>query len=1280
MNTLTLALRSLRKIPVSLFIGGWLALLVSLTLTQTSVAATRQLLSPVAPLPISGREIDSRALMEYEKLIASDGESNDLFGNSLALSSDGTLALIGAPQDGDLGDFAGAAYIFTWDGFTWIEQQKLTASDGVSVDGFGFAVALSADGTTALIGAPFAGGSSGAAYVFTLDGSTWVEQQKLTASDATEDALFGYSMALSADASTLLIGAVRDSEYYTYGGAAYVFAGDGISWTQQTKLTPTEGAGLDEFGRSVALSADGTVALIGAPLQDAVGEDAGAAYFFLFEEPVWVEKQRVTASSGTNFARFGESVALNLDGTIVLIGAPDDDTANGDAGAAYGFAWTGLEWTEQQQLIASDANGEERFGYAVSLDAAGTTALIGVLDDDDLGSNSGSAYVLIGDGGTWAEDQKLLASDGIAFDAFGIDVALNQDASMLLISAQFGDGTNGDEGAVYAFIPEIIEPTGTPTRTATITEIPATPEPTLAATPTATPPGFTNCGAVSTISIGECQALVALYNNTNGPGWTNRTGWLTHPDPCMWYGVGCAGGHVSGLELANNALLGSIPAELGDLSLLTMLNLFQNHLTGGIPAALENLSSLQILNLGRNLNLSGTIPPELGNLSQLQSLSLYDMNLTGTIPAELGNLGALTVLELHRNHLSGGIPSALGNLTSLTTLNLSGNLLTGDIPAAFASLTNLQAGSTSVDYNRLTGVDPGVIALLDMVNPGWNATQTIPPTNVGTVSDPVGLKITWTPILYSAHGGNYFVTCTDGVNQVTTTTADKTSAEATISGLPAAIYTCGVSSYTPAHASNQNELTSAEAFAPSINYAGQPVPPNDLIADPIVFDGYQQQNHSLNIASATRSGDPVPPDTDPLCPVNIPADAVGIHYRISGNSPDFGDSAGIVITAGGPIWFSNRAVAERETADTAIVVYEESAVNTVGAIVACDDDHAPGEISISSARFDLDPAKTYRVVVWNEGIAVSGAIIELAEATFDLFTPADDSVQATTPATFTWQPYTGAVSYYFTVGLTTELSKYTLVERTPAADGDELTCVANLCTLTVVPGSDLAGYLDEGNFLWTVAASLSDDDPTIPLYDSNQSFRLVIGTPKFTPLSNGGFEIATENSGQPAGWTGKNLSKDKLKCNKPDKVVAHTGECAYQFKGGSDEKASLAQEVDATTYGAGDQVKLTAWGRGKGIVSQTKIVINVRYQDQSRTKAKVAFPVGDLVEYTLFSSSVIELIAPADSIKVKINHKNLTGKLILDDIELTITQGGTRSSPLPLPLPETEPASHLGQR
>ena len=364
--------------------------------------------------------------VEVAKLLADDGATNDFFGFSVALSGD--TAVIGALRDDNdvNGIDSGSAYVFTRSGTTWSRQAKLTATDGAANDTFGGNVALSGD--TAVIGAlgdddDVSGVDSGSAYVFTRSGTTWSQQAKLTATDGAAGDEFGYSVALSGD--TAVIGAARDDDNGNDSGSAYVFTRSGTTWSQQAKLTTADGAAGDVFSISVALSGD--TAVIGADLDDEKGDNSGAAYVFTRSGITWSQQAKLTANDGAAGDLFGIRVALS--GVTAVIGAARDDDKGDNSGAAYVFIRSGTTWSQQAKLTAADGAANDRFGTRVAI--SGDTAVIGAILDDDKGDNSGSAYVFTRSGASWRQQAKLTATDGAADDVFGWSVALSGDTAVI---------------------------------------------------------------------------------------------------------------------------------------------------------------------------------------------------------------------------------------------------------------------------------------------------------------------------------------------------------------------------------------------------------------------------------------------------------------------------------------------------------------------------------------------------------------------------------------------------------------------------------------------------------------------------------------------------------------------------------------------------------------------------------------------------------------------------------------------------------------------------------
>ena len=216
--------------------------------------------------------------------------------------------------------------------------------------------------------------------------------------------------------------------------------------------------------------------------------------------------------------------------------------------------------------------------------------------------------------------------------------------------------------------------------------------------------------------MSDRDALIALYNATDGPNWTRADNWLSDAPLESWYGVSAnsEGTEVDTLVLrvngwTGNGLRGPIPAELGQLQNLEWLDLSNNHLIGPIPSELGQLQNLKMLWLHRsNENipekLSGPIPPELGQLKNLVYLRLYGNDLSGPIPPELGQLQNIEILRLQNNRFTGPIPPELGQLQNLKMLYLDDNQLSGPIPPELGQLQDLYL--LGLSGNLLTGPLP----------------------------------------------------------------------------------------------------------------------------------------------------------------------------------------------------------------------------------------------------------------------------------------------------------------------------------------------------------------------------------------------------------------------------------------------------------------------------------------------------------------------------------------------------------------------------------------------
>lgn len=194
-----------------------------------------------------------------------------------------------------------------------------------------------------------------------------------------------------------------------------------------------------------------------------------------------------------------------------------------------------------------------------------------------------------------------------------------------------------------------------------------------------------SCADVTGMPQTDCEALVALYNNTEGANWTDNTDWLVTNTPCDWYGISCAWHGAWTINLDYNNLSGTIPAELGNITMLASLTIEGNSLSGPLPPELGNFTDVYNIDISDN-QLTGTIPTQVGNLSSLRLLDLSGNQLTGSVPGELGNLTDAEAISLDENLLTGTIPTQVGNLSSVELFSLGSNQLTGTIPAELGDL------------------------------------------------------------------------------------------------------------------------------------------------------------------------------------------------------------------------------------------------------------------------------------------------------------------------------------------------------------------------------------------------------------------------------------------------------------------------------------------------------------------------------------------------------------------------------------------------------------------
>jgi hypothetical protein len=371
------------------------------------------------------------------KLVGTGAVGQSEQGAAAALSADGNTAIVGGPgDDGNIG----AAWIYTFGGGVWTQQAKLVGTGGGAAEQ-GASVAISADGNTAIVGGPHASSNTGAAWIFTRNGSTWTEQgSRLVGTGGGANAGQGYSVSISADGNTAIVGAPGTA---SDAGAVWIFVRSGGVWTQQgSKLVGTGASGAAGQGWSVALSADGATALVGGP-DDKGG--TGAAWVYTLSGGVWTQQGAKLVGTGAGgAANQGSAVSLSADGNTAIVGGPDDAS---NTGAAWIFVRSSGVWTQQgAKLVGTGATGAAYQGTSVALSGDGNTAIMGGYKDN---TNIGAFWALSRSGTTWTQQgSKLVGTGEVDNSEQGISVALSADGGVAIVG---GLQDNDSTGAAWIF-------------------------------------------------------------------------------------------------------------------------------------------------------------------------------------------------------------------------------------------------------------------------------------------------------------------------------------------------------------------------------------------------------------------------------------------------------------------------------------------------------------------------------------------------------------------------------------------------------------------------------------------------------------------------------------------------------------------------------------------------------------------------------------------------------------------------------------------------------------
>jgi len=403
-----------------------------------------------------------------QRVVAIDDDASDWFGRSV--DADGEFAVIGAPGDDQMGTNAGAAYVFRRQGPSWVQIQKLTAeADAGPFDAFGTAVAVARD--LIAVGAPDdddAANSAGAVYLFEWDGSTWTRIEKFLPDDPSP-AGFTYGSAVdigiaipafgTVELADVVVGAPRADSFQ---GVVFLIERNGATWTSQGRFSDSDsGGGNDagEFGSSVAIRGDQIIG--GAPLDDQLGQNTGAAYIFGRGNInlIWGEVAALYPSSPAPGVQFGFSVAL--DDNVAVVGAPSPGSAP-PAGRVFIYD------TSTQVLTAGE--NFEQYGSSVAISESLNLIVVGAKQDNDGGDKAGAIYLVERDEfGTWLPGGKVVASDSAINKEYGEAVAVqggtvivggseeaafSSGAAYIYSSFLFGDGfETGDTSAWSSTVP-----------------------------------------------------------------------------------------------------------------------------------------------------------------------------------------------------------------------------------------------------------------------------------------------------------------------------------------------------------------------------------------------------------------------------------------------------------------------------------------------------------------------------------------------------------------------------------------------------------------------------------------------------------------------------------------------------------------------------------------------------------------------------------------------------------------------------------------------------------
>ena len=443
------------------------------------------------------------------KLLAADAAQYNYFGLSVAFRGD--TAIVGAYGKSDLVRNAGAAYAFTRNAGSWTQQARLGTSTPLIDAYLGATVATNGSYTAA--GAPYASvGAQNDGVVYLFSNATWQQQTILLPNDP--DSLSQFGNALAINDNTLFVGAPMHDSFGVNAGAVYVFTFDGVSWVQRQKLIGADSVPGDRFGSALAL--DDNWLAVSAPLHSSPGSPGGAVYLFQFDGVSWVQRYKVGAPDTITGDRFGSALALD-DGWLA-VSAPLHRFVGSASGAVYLFEFNGTAWAQRQKFVASDTASGDQFGSALALE--NQRLVVGAPLHNSNGPASGAVYIFERATTTWIERAKLIGSDTNAGDRLGGSISIDGNTILVGAYGDTAAGPATGAAYVFVEVtgpgltttPSIIV---TPTETSTPSATPSnTPSPTFTSTPSPTP------SATPTFTSTPSPTPSATPSNTPSPTFT----------------------------------------------------------------------------------------------------------------------------------------------------------------------------------------------------------------------------------------------------------------------------------------------------------------------------------------------------------------------------------------------------------------------------------------------------------------------------------------------------------------------------------------------------------------------------------------------------------------------------------------------------------------------------------------------------------------------------------------------------------------------------------------